>query len=185
MSDNYNEFGEETASSKKRRYISYAITLVVIVVLGVIIFVGKDAERDGDDDTEVMLDGYEEIDDEDIDESDETLRQYIQNIREEIEYIFTSEMPAIEALTEQEIAKNCYEIRNKIGKQVICSESVGYRDKSLCSDGESYILMKVRVEDIKANKRTYQLKFNPSKRSSLHGYLDYYTAEVKIEEIEE
>lgn len=184
MSDNYNEFGEETESSKKRRYISYGALLVVLVVLGFLIFYGQNAEREVSTDSEAQLEGYEEID-EYSDAVDETLNDYIQNIRHEIEYVFTAEIPDLSYLTEEVVAKKCSELRNQLGRQVYCSESVGYRDRALCSDGESCIVLRVRLEDAKAQQHAYEFRFNPSRRTGENGCLDYYTSFLMLEEIEE
>lgn len=170
---------EESQKSKVLRYVGYVVTLAVIVVLGIYIFRGTDAERDGKTSEEVTPTEMTVTEG----DHDETYAEFIDVVKSEIKYVFTIESPNVDKMKEADLGRELVTVRNKIGLQRFVTCTVGYRDKDLCSDGSNLVVVDINTEDAKGNLSYYQVRFGVGARTGSNGFLDYYATNVTVKNL--
>lgn len=163
--------------NNKKDKVGVVVALIALMAFLVFLLIrlwGGGTEEEVHDDTPVMTPTV-------VQNSDETYRDYIDNMKSDIRYVLTSEKYNESRIKEKETAKQLVELREKYGRFSNVIIEISYIDKELCY---MYNKPSMVVFDISATgsntKVEVQLRCAVAMQNLPSGEIDVYSYQLEV-----
>ena len=171
MADEERDEAQELTKGRLLKLVGLFIVLSVIFWIGIKLLGGSGETTDG---TYEITPTAEEITSEPVEHTDETLQEFISNIKNDITMVMMYEYPSIGDNTDEQTYKMFKPIRDRLGKQKGVDFKVGLKEGTLSSDGKTEIVLDVTVYDNKDIPLKFRYLMSYATKTNRWGKADYY-----------